>query len=99
MLKLIAATSIVILGITGSAWAQTNMGTDASGRFDGSPPLGTSPEVEQSTGLSIPLDSIETGSTTSGTIHWTRCPEGGKIAARTRNSGASISRACLDNGD
>jgi hypothetical protein len=55
--------------------------------------------VEQSTGLSIPLDSIETGSTTSGTIHWTRCPEGGKIAARTRNSGASISQACLDNGD
>jgi hypothetical protein len=99
MLKVIAATSIVILGLTGSAWAQTNMGTDASGRFDGSPPLGTSPEVEQSTGLAIPLDSMQTGSTTSGTTRWTRCPEGGKITARTRNSSESISKACLDNGD
>jgi hypothetical protein len=92
MRRLLAVTSIVILGFAGSALAQAGMGMDSSGRFDGSAPLGTGPKDEQSSGLSIPLDSVETGSTTSSApIQWTRCPaKHGSAKHRSTNP------ACID---
>jgi hypothetical protein len=91
MRRLLAVTSILILGLAGSAFAQANLGMDSSGRFDGSPPVGTSSQDDQSSGLSIPLDSFETGSTTtSAPIQWTRCP------AHQRNSANQRSMACVD---
>ncbi len=91
MRRLLAGTLIIVLGFSGSAFAQANIGMDSSGRFDGSAPLGTGPNDEQSSGLSIPLDSFETGSTTtSAPIQWTRCP------AHQRNSANQRSTACID---
>jgi hypothetical protein len=85
-------TSIVITGLAGSALAQASMGMDSSGRFDGSPPLGTGrPDEAPSGGFSIPLDSLETGSTgTSRSIQW-KCPPHQRQSARTTNSG------CVEN--
>jgi hypothetical protein len=62
MRTIFAVTSIVFLGIAGPVLAQSNMGTDYTGRFDGTPPLGTSPESPTTNGLVIPLDPVETGS-------------------------------------
>jgi hypothetical protein len=92
MRRLLAVTSIVIIGFAGSAFAQANLGMDSSGRFDGSAPLGTGPKDEQSSGLSIPLDSFETGSTTtSAPIQWTRCPAHNSSAKHR-----STNPACID---
>jgi hypothetical protein len=75
MYRLIAMTSIVLLGLAGSAFAQASMGMDSSGRYDGSAPLGTGrADQAPSGGFSIPLDAFETGSTSSGTIQW-NCPQ------------------------
>jgi hypothetical protein len=91
MYRLIAMTSIVLLGFAGSALAQASMGMDSSGRFDGSAPLGTGrPDEAPSGGFSIPLDSFETGSTTSGSIQW-KCPPNQRLSARTTNP------VCVDN--
>ncbi len=75
MRRLIAITSVVVLGLAAPVFAQSSMGVDVSGRFDGSPPFGTSPETEQSSGgFSIPLDSIETGSTSDfGNVQLRNC--------------------------
>jgi hypothetical protein len=92
MYRLIAMTSIVILGFAGGALAQASMGMDSSGRFDGSAPLGTGrPDQAPSGGFSIPLDSLETGSTsTTGSIQW-KCPPHQRQSARTTNP------VCSDN--
>ncbi len=93
MRKLLAVTSVVIMGFAGSAFAQMNMGMDSSGRFDGSAPLGTGPQDEQSSGLSIPLDSLETGSTAgSAPVQWTRCPPHQRNAANRK----STNPACIN---
>lgn len=92
MLRLLAVTSIIVLGCAGGVFAQASLGMDNSGRFDGSPPLGTGPSDEQSSGLSIPLDSFETGSTTtSAPIQWTRCP-----AKHASSKHRSTDPACRD---
>lgn len=77
MRRLIVMSSLVVLGLSSAAFAQANMGMDSSGRFDGSPPLGTSPEdYQSSSGLSIPIDSYTTSSTGNpNNIQWTRCPQ------------------------
>ena len=93
MRKLLAITSVVIMSLAGSALAQMNMGMDSSGRFDGSAPLGTGPKDEQSSGLSIPLDSFETESTTSSApAQWTRCPPQQRNAANRK----STNPACIN---
>ncbi|EJZ20625.1 hypothetical protein RCCGEPOP_14187, partial [Rhizobium sp. Pop5] len=46
MRRFIAATSIALLSLSAPVLAQSNMGMDASGRTDGSPPLGTAPGDE-----------------------------------------------------
>ncbi|MBX5222425.1 hypothetical protein HJC04_19225 [Rhizobium sp. NLR8a] len=101
MRRFIAATSIALLSLSGPVLAQSNMGMDASGRFDGTPPLGTAPGAEPQTGLVIPLDSIETGSVDngapSGRVDWARCPprkDRGALATQGGSSGASVSPAC-----
>ena len=88
MRKLLAVTSIVIMGFAGGAFAQMNMGMDSSGRFDGTAPLGTGSKDEQpSGGLSIPLDSFETGSTAgSAPVQWTRCPPSQRNAANRKSN-------------
>jgi hypothetical protein len=92
MRRLLAFTSIVIMGFAGSAFAQASLGMDSSGRFDGSAPLGTGPKDEQPSGLSVPIDSFETDSTTtSAPIQWTRCPAKSS-SARQR----STNPACID---
>lgn len=92
MRRLIAVTSVLMFSFAGSAFAQSSMGMDASGRFDGSPPLGTSREDEApSGGFAIPFDTSVTGSTTnSGNIQWTRCPP-------QRRGVQGSNQACLDN--
>jgi hypothetical protein len=93
MRTLLAVTSVVVLGFAGSVFAQANLGMDSSGRFDGSAPLGTGPKDEQSSGLSIPLDSFETGSTTtSAPIQWTRCPP----QKRNGTNGKTANLACVN---
>ncbi|CDM62934.1 putative secreted protein (plasmid) [Rhizobium favelukesii] len=91
MRRLIAVTSVLVLSFAGSAFAQANMGMDSSGRFDGSPPLGTSREDEApSGGFAIPFDTFQTGSTTgSGNIQWTQCPP-------QRRGVQGNSQACLE---
>ncbi|RUM26288.1 hypothetical protein EFQ99_08450 [Rhizobium vallis] len=103
MRRFIAATSIALLSLSAPVLAQSNMGMDASGRIDGSPPLGTAPGAEPQSGLTIPLDSIETGSVdngpASGRVDWARCPPRkvrGATATEGGNSGASVSAACRD---
>lgn len=103
MRRFIAATSIALLSLSGPVLAQSNMGMDASGRFDGTPPLGTAPGAEPQAGLVIPLDSIETGSVEngvpSGRVDWARCPPRkarGALATQGGNSGASVSPACRE---
>lgn len=103
MRRFIAATSIALLSLSAPVLAQTNMGMDASGRIDGTPPLGTSPGAETQNGLVIPLDSIETGSINegapSGRVDWARCPPRkarGALATEGGNSGASVSPACRE---
>ncbi|MBX5157130.1 MULTISPECIES: hypothetical protein [unclassified Rhizobium] len=106
MRRFIAATTIALLSLSAPGLAQSNMGMDASGRIDGTPPLGTAPGVETQSGLIIPLDSMETGSindngTSSGRVDWARCPPRktrGALATEGGNSGASTSAACRDNG-
>ena len=61
MRTIIAVTSIVFLGVAGPVLAQSNMGTDYTGRFDGSPPLGTSPEYDSMNRLAFPIDPTTTG--------------------------------------
>ena len=104
MRRFIAATSIAFLSLAAPVLAQSNMGMDASGRFDGTPPLGTAPGAETQSGLTIPLDSIETGSidnsVPSGPVDWARCPPRkprGALATEGGNSGASTNPACRDN--
>jgi hypothetical protein len=104
MRRFIAATSIVLLSLSAPVLAQS--GTDASGRFDGTPPLGTAPGAETQNGLVIPLDSIETGSVdngpASGRVDWARCPPRktrGALATEGGNSGASANPACRDRGN
>ncbi|EJB03668.1 hypothetical protein Rleg9DRAFT_2505 [Rhizobium leguminosarum bv. trifolii WSM597] len=106
MRRFIAAASIALLSLSTPVLAQSNMGMDASGRFDGTPPLGTSPGNEPESGLVIPLDSIETGSVDngvpSGRVDWARCPPRkarGALATEGGNSGASVSPACRDRGN
>ncbi|ANK84859.1 MULTISPECIES: hypothetical protein [Rhizobium] len=103
MRRFIAATSIALLSLSAPVLAQSNMGMDASGRIDGTPPLGTAPGAEPQTGLVIPLDSIETGSVVnsapSGRVDWARCPPRkarGALATQGGNSGASVSPACRE---
>ncbi|EPE94785.1 hypothetical protein [Rhizobium grahamii] len=95
MRRLIAVTSVLLLGFAGSAFAQASMGMDSSGRFDGSPPLGTSPDTEGTGGggLSIPIDF---GTTTiySDQINWTICPGGQRVRAQPGTPAAS--QACRD---
>ncbi len=92
MRRLIVMTSLIVLGLSGSALAQANMGMDSSGRFDGSPPLGTVPDDQQTGGgLSIPIDSFTTESTGNpNDIQWTRCQK------RTAGD-VSTRQACIDN--
>ncbi|KPH10368.1 hypothetical protein CO657_04420 [Rhizobium acidisoli] len=106
MRRFIAAASIALLSLSTPVLAQSNMGMDASSRFDGTPPLGTSPGNEPESGLVIPLDSIETGSVDngvpSGRVDWARCPPRkarGALATEGGNSGASVSPACRDRGN
>ncbi|WP_337270864.1 hypothetical protein [Oryzifoliimicrobium ureilyticus] len=67
MYKLAIAVSLTLLASTSALYAQSNLNMDSSGRFDGSPPLGTSTDQESS-GLAIPLDGGITGSTSSDSI-------------------------------
>ncbi len=106
MRRFIAAASIALLSLSAPVLAQSNMGMDASGRIDGTPPLGTAPGAETQSGLIIPLDSIETGSIdnepVSGPVDWARCPPRkahGALATEGGNSGASVSAACRDEGN
>ncbi|NLS07785.1 hypothetical protein HGP14_31600 [Rhizobium sp. P32RR-XVIII] len=62
MRTIIAVTSIVFLGIAGPVLAQSNTGMDYTGRFDGTPPLGTSPEYDSMNRLAFPIDTMPTGS-------------------------------------
>ncbi|MBB4577163.1 hypothetical protein [Rhizobium lentis] len=103
MRRFIEATSIALLSLSTPVLAQSNMGMDASGRIDGTPPLGTAPGAEPQTGLVIPLDSIETGSVgngaPSGRVDWARCPPRkarGALATQGGNSGASVNPACRE---
>ncbi|SCB60855.1 hypothetical protein GA0061105_11394 [Rhizobium aethiopicum] len=103
MRRFIAATSIALLSLSAPVLAQSNMGMDASGRIDGTPPLGTAPGAETQNGLIIPLDSIETGSIDNGAptgrVDWARCPPRkarGALATQGGNSGASVSPACRE---
>ncbi|CCM79034.1 hypothetical protein [Rhizobium mesoamericanum] len=84
MRRLIAVTSVLLLSFVGSAFAQASMGMDSSGRFDGSPPLGTAPDKEGTGGggFSIPIDFGTTASTNSRSIQWTGCPEDQRGRAR-----------------
>lgn len=95
MRKLISVTSIVLL-IAASAFAQSSMGIDTNGRFDGSPPPGTSPEYDaQQSGLEIPLDPIETGTITIvRPSHW-QAPCERENTRATRSDG-TVNAACPD---
>ncbi|MDR9813266.1 hypothetical protein [Rhizobium hidalgonense] len=104
MRRFIAAASIALLSLSTPVLAQSNMGMDASGRFDGTPPLGTAPGAETQSGLVIPLDSIETGSVDNGApigpVDWAKCPPRkarAALATEGGNSGASTNPACRDN--
>ena len=99
MRMFIAVASIVFLGVAGPVLAQSNMGTDYTGRFDGSPPLGTSPDYDVMNGLIIPLDPVTTGSVdiviprSTGTTDVRRCPPPKRgVAAKTSRYG----NACPD---
>jgi hypothetical protein len=94
MRTIFAVTSIVFLGIAGPVLAQSNMGTDYTGRIDGTPPLGTSPESPTTNGLVIPLDPVETGSVdvviprNTGPTDVRRCPPPKRgVAAKTSRYG------------
>lgn len=97
MRRLIAVTSVLLLSFAGSALAQANMGMDSSGRLDGSPPLGTSPDTEGTGGggFSIPID-FGTTTTSTNSIQWTGCPEG---QHRTVRGGTNTltNQACRNN--
>ena len=95
----IAVTSIVFLGIAGPVLAQSNTGQDYTGRFEGTPPLGTSPEFDAMNRLAIPIDPMTTGNIdidiviprNSGTVDVTRCPPPKRgVAPKTSRYG----RAC-----
>ncbi|KRB61232.1 hypothetical protein ASE04_23000 [Rhizobium sp. Root708] len=94
MRRLFVISSVITLALAGSAMAQASMGMDSSGRFDGSPPIGTSFGTDQSdSGLSIPLDSFETNSTSySAPVYVPRC---GQYQRNSANRNAS--QACATN--
>ncbi len=99
MRTIIAVTSIVVLGIAGPVLAQSNTGTDYTGRFDGTPPLGTSPEFDAMNRLVIPIDPMTTGNIdvviprNRGTVDVTRCPPPKRgVAPKTSRYG----QACPD---
>jgi len=95
MRTLISITSIVLL-IAAPAFAQSSMGVDTNGRFDGSPPPGTSPEYDaQQSGLEIPLDPIETGTITIvRPSSWTTPCE--RENTRTSRHDGTVNAACPD---
>ncbi|WP_431322857.1 hypothetical protein [Rhizobium sp. YTU87027] len=97
MRRLIAVTSVLLVSFVGSAFAQASMGMDSSGRIDGSPPLGTSPDSDGTGGggFSIPID-FGTTSSTSGSIHWTGCPEDQRRATHGRTN-TLTNQACQNN--
>lgn len=97
MRRLISVTSIVLLSIAAPALAQSSMGIDPNGRFDGSPPPGTSPEYDaQQGGFEIPLDPIETGSITiSRPSTWQAPCAPRREGMRSRGDG-SVNAACPD---
>jgi hypothetical protein len=95
MRRFIAATSIIVLGFAAPAFSQSNLGMDASGRFDGSPPLGTGPDSGQEGGFSIPLDSVETGSVTVVVPSTRRdCPRPGTRQYRAEMRNGTLADAC-----
>lgn len=97
MRRFIAAASIALVTLSTPAFAQSNIGTDESGRFVGTPPLGTSPEYDaQQSGLQIPLDPVDTGSITIyRPSKWrTPCTYSEESATRTRDG--SVNAACPD---
>jgi hypothetical protein len=96
MRRYIAVTSIVLFSMAAPALAQSNMGMDASGRFDGTPPLGTSAEYDaQQSGLSIPLDPVQTGSVTvTRPSEWDVC--GAPANGMAATGDGSVNAACPD---
>ncbi|MFP3544128.1 hypothetical protein SB748_11690 [Rhizobium sp. SIMBA_035] len=95
MRRLISITSIVLL-IAAPAFAQSSMGVDTNGRFDGSPPPGTSPAYDaQQSGLEIPLDPIETGGITILRPSSWRAPCERDSTHQTRRDG-TVNAACPD---
>ena len=96
MRTLISITSIVLLSIAAPAFAQSSMGIDPNGRFDGSPPPGTSPAYDaQQNDLEIPLDPIETGGITITRPSTWRSPCDGVSSHRTHSDG-TVNAACPD---
>ncbi len=96
MRRLIVVTSLLLVGFAGSAFAQASMGMDSSGRYDGSPPLGTSPDSDGTGGggFSIPIDFGTAPS--SGSIQWTGCPGDQRGPAQGGNN-TLTNQACRNN--
>lgn len=95
MLRLVAAASIAVFAIATPAMSQSNLGQDASGRFDGSPPLGTGRDTGQAGGFSIPLDSVETDSVRVVVpSSKTDCPRPGTRQYRAEMRNGTLADAC-----
>ncbi|MBB3392570.1 hypothetical protein FHT82_005357 [Rhizobium sp. BK275] len=95
MRKVVAAASIILLGFAAPVFAQALGDMDYSGRFGGMPP-GTVPDANASGGgISIPLDTFETGNIRV-VVPPDRppCPKPGTRAYRTAERDHTLPAAC-----
>ena len=95
MRRIIAATSIILLGFAIPAFSQSFGDMDSSGRFGGMPP-GTDRYRENydQGGLTIPLDPIETGTITVVQPSEPVCPQPNSRQWRIEMRNGTLSDAC-----
>lgn len=95
MRKVVAAASIILLGFAAPVFAQALGDMDYSGRFGGMPP-GTVPDANASGGgISIPLDTVETGNIRVVVPpNRTPCPQPGTRAYRAAERNHALPAAC-----
>ncbi len=95
MRRFIAATSIILLGLSIPAFSQSFGDMDSSGRFGGMPP-GTDryrQDYDQG-GVSIPLDPIETDSITVDRPSTLACPRPGTREWRAEKRDGTLPDDC-----
>lgn len=95
MHRFIAATAIILVGLTGNAFSQSSTDMDSSGRFGGMPP-GTDRYRQgyDQSGVSIPLDPVETGSVTISQPAPSDCPRPGTRQWRAEERDGTVGDDC-----